>query len=206
MTNERTGIDPHPLASSGLGPFAATETWGAAERGRLQGRACETFPAHIPGHGQMDCIKLPTLSVRQPWAWLLSRGWKDIENRTFRCSNRGPMLIHASLGGSDAQKVDTWLQAAKVRDACRKANPEIYERLRLPMVEEMEHGGIVGIVRVHGCVTEWRGPWFFGPFGWTVDQAQPLPFLPLKDQLGIFMSAYPAPWLTTIPPEVNSNA
>ena len=37
------------------------------------------------------------LSVRQPWAWLLFNG-KDIENRTWRTSYRGPLLIHASLG------------------------------------------------------------------------------------------------------------
>lgn len=39
---------------------------------------------------------LKSLSVRQPWARLLVNGEKDIENRTFRTSHRGLLLIHAS--------------------------------------------------------------------------------------------------------------
>ena len=30
------------------------------------------------------------LSVRQPWAWLIVAGHKDIENRKWRTSYRGP--------------------------------------------------------------------------------------------------------------------
>src|ERR1051326_1498970 len=35
------------------------------------------------------------LSVRQPWAWLIIYGGKDIENRDWPTSHRGPTLIHA---------------------------------------------------------------------------------------------------------------
>ena len=37
------------------------------------------------------------LSVRQPWADLIVRGVKDVENRGWQCRVRGPLLIHASL-------------------------------------------------------------------------------------------------------------
>ena len=35
------------------------------------------------------------LSIRQPWAWLIVSGLKDIENRTWRTDHRGTVYIHA---------------------------------------------------------------------------------------------------------------
>jgi len=35
------------------------------------------------------------LSIRQPWAWLIVNGWKDIENREWSTRFRGRLLIHA---------------------------------------------------------------------------------------------------------------
>ena len=45
-------------------------------------------------------LRLPrqAISIRQPWAWLIVHGWKNIENRMWRTSYRGPVLIHASKG------------------------------------------------------------------------------------------------------------
>lgn len=40
------------------------------------------------------------LSIRQPWAWLILNGWKDIENRDWTTRVRGRILIHAAKGGS----------------------------------------------------------------------------------------------------------
>jgi len=39
---------------------------------------------------------LRALSLRQPWAWLVTNGSKDIENRSWHTNHRGPLLIHAS--------------------------------------------------------------------------------------------------------------
>lgn len=36
------------------------------------------------------------LSVHQPWAWLIERGVKRVENRSWWTSYRGPLAIHAS--------------------------------------------------------------------------------------------------------------
>ena len=38
---------------------------------------------------------MKTLSVRQPWANLIVRGIKDIENRSWKTNFRGRILIHA---------------------------------------------------------------------------------------------------------------
>ena len=54
------------------------------------------------------------ISVRQPWAWLIVAGHKDIENRTWRTSYRGRLLIHASLATEpedfpmQRQWIETW--------------------------------------------------------------------------------------------------
>ncbi len=40
------------------------------------------------------------LSVRQPWAWLIAQGYKDIENRNWWTKFRGRFLIHASMAMS----------------------------------------------------------------------------------------------------------
>ena len=35
------------------------------------------------------------LSIRQPWAWLVVNGYKDIENRTWSTEFRGRVYVHA---------------------------------------------------------------------------------------------------------------
>lgn len=39
---------------------------------------------------------LRALTVRQPWAWAIAHGGKDIENRTWSSSYRGLLAIHAA--------------------------------------------------------------------------------------------------------------
>lgn len=40
---------------------------------------------------------MKALTVRQPWAWALIHGGKDIENRVQAWSYRGPVAVHAGL-------------------------------------------------------------------------------------------------------------
>ena len=39
---------------------------------------------------------MKVLSIRQPWAWLIMTGLKDVENRTWNTDFRGQFAIHAS--------------------------------------------------------------------------------------------------------------
>jgi len=39
---------------------------------------------------------MQALSIQQPWAELILRGEKDVENRSRTTSVRGPILVHAS--------------------------------------------------------------------------------------------------------------
>jgi ASCH domain len=44
---------------------------------------------------------MKALSVRQPWAWLIIAGHKDVENRSWTTTYRGPLLIHAARRPDD---------------------------------------------------------------------------------------------------------
>lgn len=127
-------------------------------------------------------LKLPALSILQPWAWLIVRGFKDIENRTWKDWNpglkfRGEFLIHAGKG---FDKDFDWMMAD---DLIGGKMPPIsfFDNLR---------GGIVGKAEIVDCVTQHDSPWFFGHYGFVICNAQPLPFMPCKGQLGFFNVDY----------------
>lgn len=44
----------------------------------------------------MQTVKIPTLTVRQPWAGLIERGIKKLEVRQWVTPHRGPLLITSS--------------------------------------------------------------------------------------------------------------
>jgi hypothetical protein len=120
---------------------------------------------------------MKALSIRQPWAWLIVNGHKDIENRSWPTHFRGRVLIHAGKGMTGAE----YEEAASL---CSKA------AVTLPAFVQLERGGIVGLATVTGCVDDSDSLWFFGKFGFELANAQPLPFLPCKGQLGFFQVDY----------------
>ncbi|MCB5308315.1 ASCH domain-containing protein [Yersinia massiliensis] len=119
---------------------------------------------------------MKALSIRQPWAWLIVNGYKDIENRNWRTKYRGPVLIHAS--------------AVKPSKADMEVAREIMQHYavshRLPERHNFPLGGIVGISTITGCVDESPSPWFFGFNGFTLADAKVLPFRPFKGRLSFF--------------------
>lgn len=132
-----------------------------------------------------NCMQsFPCLTIRQPWASLIIYHGKDIENRTWKTSYRGPMLIHASakLTKSDIE------EASVVMDSTRKW-PAIDRYMILEDMREEPRGGIVGIVELVDIVTESTSPWFVGPFGWVLANPRPLPFRALRGQLGLWKAA-----------------
>lgn len=116
---------------------------------------------------------MKALSIRQPWAWLIVNGFKDIENRSWPTRFRGRIYVHASKGMTD----DEYLDAFEVAQQ---------NGVMLPLGHELERGGIVGEVEIADCVTQSESPWFFGPCGFVLRDAKPLPFQPLKGALGFF--------------------
>lgn len=121
---------------------------------------------------------MKALSIRQPWSWLIINGHKDIENRTWRTSYRGPLLIHASAGMTRLEYEDALSFALRIGF-----------RSYFPRREELQRGGIVGLVDLFDCVPPSRcsSRWHIeGCYGFAVRNARPLPFIPYTGTLGIF--------------------
>ena len=51
---------------------------------------------------------MKAITVRQPWAWLLIQGTKDIENRDWPTNVRGQVAIHAAKGMTRFEYEDAW--------------------------------------------------------------------------------------------------
>lgn len=114
--------------------------------------------------------KLQALSIRQPWAWLIVHGYKDIENRSWKTSYRGEFLVHAG----------------------KKFDKDAYDwvvdnfDINLPSVDELPTGGIVGLVTLEDIVETSVSPWFEGPLGYVLSNPKALEFIELRGQLGFF--------------------
>jgi hypothetical protein len=116
---------------------------------------------------------MKALSIRQPWAWLIVHGHKDIENRQWRTLYRGKILVHAAKGITEEEYAIAYVLAEE-------------QGVELPPFKELERGGIVGEVEIVDCVDRDASPWFFGEWGFVLAKAKPLPFRPMKGKLGLF--------------------
>lgn len=114
---------------------------------------------------------MKAISIRQPWASLIVAGVKDIENRSWPTNYRGKVLVHAS------KKIDK-----KAMDIVAKMGmPPAY----MDTIREYT-GGIIGEVEITDCVKKHNSDWFEGPYGFVLQNAKPLTFVPLDGKLGIF--------------------
>jgi hypothetical protein len=123
-------------------------------------------------------VALRALSIRQPWAWLILHAGKDIENRDWQPRNpglrfRGTCLVHASL---KLEPIDDGL-----RERVRRASG-----VDIPKASELPRGGIVGQVDVIDVVQQSSSPWFSGPCGLVLANAEPRAFVACLGRLGFF--------------------
>lgn len=95
---------------------------------------------------------MKTLSIRQPWAWAIVTGIKDVENRKWNTKVRGNILVHAGL------KVDPY--GMKYLASLGVTVPDL-----LPL------GAIVGRVEIVDVVTAMDSKYFFGPYGFVLNDA-----------------------------------
>jgi hypothetical protein len=126
----------------------------------------------------MSDLPKMALSIRQPWAWLIVNGWKNIENRDWRTGFRGPFLVHASKGMTRGEY-----------EACR-IFIEGFTSIALPPISALERGGIVGVATIIDCVDHHSSEWFCGEWGFVLAEQRPLHFLPSKGMLGFFPADY----------------
>ncbi len=116
---------------------------------------------------------MKALSIRQPWAWLIVNGHKDIENRSWPTRYRGEFLVHAGKGCTQREYYEAREFAASLN-------------VWMPELEDLPRGGIVGKANIVGCVESSSSPWFFGDYGFQLTNAEPLDFVSCKGRLGFF--------------------
>jgi hypothetical protein len=121
----------------------------------------------------MRSAEMIALSIQQPWAWLIVQGHKDIENRTWPTSYRGKILIHAGKRYAKYEFEDDAITFG-------------FRFSGFPETREEMTGGIVGMATLVDCVQESDSQWFYGPYGFVLRDARPLPFVPFRGQLGFF--------------------
>lgn len=120
------------------------------------------------------------LSIRQPWAWLIVNGHKDIENRDWSTKFRGDVLIHA---GKQLPRSHYEFVALDMASNFG---------IELPAFEALERGGIVGLATIVDCVSASESPWFQGEYGFVISKALPLRFYEVNGKLGFFDVPAPA--------------
>jgi hypothetical protein len=123
---------------------------------------------------------MKALSIQQPWAWLIVQGMKDIENREWSTLYRGFLLIHAG------KRIDP--KAFYGNGTFGLFPPGVDDSLIYAMLkrDQYELGGIVGYATLKEVVTSHTSPWFRGKYGLVLTKRHPVPFIPLRGQLGLF--------------------
>jgi len=126
----------------------------------------------------MSVLPPLALSVRQPWAWAIVAGHKEIENRSSGAIRSGGMdcrriAIHAATGlKQDEYDWGVW-RLQKHGVAC-------------PRPDELVRGGIIGAVDVVDIVEESDSAWFGGYCGLVLASAMACAPIPARGELGYF--------------------
>lgn len=129
---------------------------------------------------------MKTLSVKQPWAYLICAGMKDVENRSWKAAKiPGRILIHASSSKVTRNFLDT-LPAdvrAYIRNGIKSGN--------IPPLETLPTSAIIGYVSVTGfndgyVNSIWAAP--RGTYKWKLEDAWIFdePILNVNGKLNLF--------------------
>jgi hypothetical protein len=119
---------------------------------------------------------MKALSIRQPWAWLIVHGVKDVENRTWRTNFRGRFLVHAGIRFDEDGHRRIWAS-----HELRAVLPTSF-----PRPDAFQRGGIVGEAVLIDCVEAHPSRWFSGPVAFVLVEQRPLPFVECRGMLNFF--------------------
>ncbi|HTU58075.1 MAG TPA: hypothetical protein VMF89_06570 [Polyangiales bacterium] len=124
--------------------------------------------AMIAGH------EYQVLSLYPEWAWAIVFAGKDVENRSWRTSYRGTLLIHASSRRSSHDALDN---ARKLLCERSKLRPK-------DLPDEFPCSAIIGAVELVDCVEGGKSAWAEkDSVHWLLRGARPLP-RPIPDIAG----------------------
>jgi len=95
------------------------------------------------------------LTVKNPWAWLIAQGIKDIENRTWRTNFRGRVYIHAAAVCDQRERTINRLFTPEQRlDLDAKMTDEMIHESRLFPISQ-----ILCSVEIIDCVMDHSSIW-----------------------------------------------
>lgn len=130
---------------------------------------------------------MKALSLTRPWTWLVLHGGKDVENRIWQTSYRGPLVVHGAMS-RDLDAVIPFVDLL---------TPAAGEALDEALLDGSAlWTGLLGVVDVVGCCTAEMtgqgvctcGPWALpGQAHWQL--ANPRPFrqpIPAKGALRLW--------------------
>lgn len=140
------------------------------------------------------------ISVRAPWWAFIVFSNKDIENRDWPTSYRGPVLIHASSWWKQDDVEDDTDSAIDMRTAT--GHVKSVSGGKMTWAEMRAKGGhIVGRADIVDCVSVSTSPWFVGKFGFVLANRAAIEPIPFKARLGLFDA--PADALARVRPVVS---
>ena len=116
---------------------------------------------------------MKALSIRQPWAWLIVHGGKDIENRSWHTKFRGQFLVHAAQGMTSNEFTQALMYCSD-------------RGLVMPDRDDMQRGGLIGSVELVDSRDTSESPCYMGKKAFVLRDPKPLPFTPFKGRLNFF--------------------
>lgn len=102
-------------------------------------------------------IKAKVLSIKNPWAYLIATGVKDIENRSWKHppKYRGEFYIHVPLREDSDGLMWLWANHREIAKS-------------LPDNLHWQAGKIIGKVEIIDVVEKSNSVWFKGPLGFVL--------------------------------------
>jgi hypothetical protein len=126
---------------------------------------------------------MKALSIRQPWAWLIVSGHKDVENRTWATNFRGRIYVHAS------KRLDR-MSLIMITSGGMNINKEVRDAVSAKTSWAL--GAIIGEIEIVDCVTQSDSPWFTGPYGFVTRSPELYKRpIPCRGKLGFFEADIP---------------
>ncbi|PIF38645.1 ASCH domain-containing protein [Delftia sp. 60] len=121
---------------------------------------------------------IPALTIRQPWAWLIVHGHKDIENRECSTPFRSQLLVHSGL---------TMTRAYYDEITKELGNASMLPAGGLLSYDDLPRGGLVGWTSiVDGVAHSASKLKQVGSFGFVLLDRRPMPFVPWRCRLQFF--------------------
>lgn len=94
-------------------------------------------------------LPLLALSIRQPWLWAILKAGKRIENRKWKTSYRGPLLLHAAKGCT-GREVEDFIEFVWGSFGAAAAGAMLATIPSLKGGKVFKRGGICGVATLRG--------------------------------------------------------